>query len=139
MTLRTLLPLLGLLAWASTAAAQPAPAGFAGDYAGEGEGDLTARVDAPRAGLSRVELTTGSGGRCTGAVDGEVRFGPDGRGELSVANPDHDPQGASPWLRERHCRIAIAIEGAAMTLSEGGGCLSFHGAACAFSGSLQRR
>ncbi|MBR0653131.1 hypothetical protein GXW78_25975 [Roseomonas terrae] len=114
--------------------------GWAGTYAATDGSALEATLRAPQGDRYPIEIGTGDGeGRCTGAVGGEVALGAAGSGALQVPNDSFDPQSRIPWLRERYCRIEIAISGPRMTLREGLGCLGFHGAACGFSGSLERR
>ncbi|HEY4251821.1 MAG TPA: hypothetical protein VGM87_11490 [Roseomonas sp.] len=115
------------------------PPGFPGEYAGQGEGELSLRLHRLAGNRYRADITTTDAGRCAGGVDGEAEITPDGHGVLRTANEEYDPNASTPWLRERYCTITFRIEGRSLRLEEGDGCLGFHGAACGFTGTLQRR
>jgi hypothetical protein len=128
---------LGVMAGHDPALAQQD--GYAGGYVGQGEGELTARVRRLAGDRHQVDLTTTDAGRCAGGVGGEAMLPSNGRGVLRTENQAYDPNASTPWLRERYCTVAIGISGRRMRIEEGDGCLGFHGAACGFTGELQRR
>ncbi|MBR0641627.1 hypothetical protein [Plastoroseomonas hellenica] len=113
--------------------------GYAGEYIGQGEGELTARLRRLAGDRYQVDLTTTDAGRCAGGVGGEAVLSSDGRGVLRTENQAYDPNARTAWLRERYCTVSIGIDGRRMRIAEGDGCLGFHGAACGFTGELQRR
>lgn len=130
--------MLGVMAGHGPALAQQG--GYAGEYFGQGEGELTARLRRLAGDRYQVDLTTTDAGRCAGGVGGETVLSSDGRGVLRTENQEYDPNATTPWLRERHCTVTITIDGRRrMRIAEGDGCLGFHGAACGFTGDLQRR
>lgn len=129
--------LLGVMAGHGPALAQQG--GYAGEYLGRGEGELTAQLRRLAGDRYQVDLTTTDAGRCAGGVGGEVVLSSDGQGVLRTENEAYDPNARTPWVRERYCTITIGISGRRMRIAEGNGCLGFHGAACGFTGELQRR
>jgi len=110
-----------------------------GFYSGSGEGELSmdlTHLDEDRYAIdigTLVPMENDMPG-CAGGISGEVLLTKRG-GNFFVENEDYDPN--VTLLSHRQCEIAISFDGkGGVTLEEKEGCLSFHGAACGFSGTL---
>ena len=104
--------------------------GLSGTYRGQGEGTVTAEIGAATAGGGypvRLSTTAQSAGgtACGGSVEGLAS----------------GPVTGMKFLAEReglHCEAALKFAGGKLLVEEGSGCGNFHGAACGFSGTLDR-
>lgn len=111
-----------------------------GLYSGYGEGELTVElthIEDDRYAISIGTLVPMENDRpgCAGGVDGEVLLTKKG-GNFFVENEFYDPNSSLP-ANQRHCEISLRFDGEGnLVLDEVGGCISFHGAACGFSGTL---
>jgi hypothetical protein len=112
-----------------------------GSYFGSGEGDLTTVITPLQDDIYSVDLTTttpmdGDMAGCAGAVSGGVNLSPMG-GKLVVANEDYDPADAdNPMFGNKYCEVSLDFVDGQLMIQEGDGCLSYHGAACGFTGEL---
>lgn len=99
---------------------------ISGRYSGTGEGDLEMNISEPMGdGTYKVSIST-SAERCGGSVEGVAKRS-DNKLQLIVKSDG-----------EEACNIEIAMTGKTAEVNEQDGCMSFHGAACGFSGSLRR-
>ncbi len=130
--LRLLAAAMAFAALGSAAQAQE------GSYFGSGEGDLTAVITQLQDEIYAVDLTTTSpdGAGCAGAIGGGVNMSQMG-GKLVVPNEDYDPADPdNPMFGQQYCEISLSFKDGQLVTEEGDGCLSYHGAACGFSGEL---
>lgn len=111
-----------------------------GHYSGEGEGDLTVdltHIENDRYAIS-INTTTPMENDipgCGGGIEGEVLLSEEG-GNFFVENEDYDPEGG-PLAAERTCEVGLTFDGqGGLEIEERDGCISYHGAACGFTGSL---
>lgn len=129
-----------------TATAQTAPATQTlepGLYAGPGEGDL--RLEIRQEGETLIgALTTvvpisdaGYGG-CAGGTEGPITA--EGEGwVLREENEFYKADSDSVLSRHQYCTVTLTPgEDGKLISSEENGCLPFHGAACGFTGQLER-
>lgn len=136
-----LLPLLVGVATPSLAQDSSGPLGdHAGQYYGSGEGELSAKLthvdgDIYRVGLQTVTPISDQGGGCAGGIDGEMIMTKKG-GNLFVENEDYDPELGDNPVNARVCEIGLHFVDGFLMLEERGGCMSYHGAACSFTGEL---
>ena len=112
-----------------------------GFYSGQGEGELTvdiAHIENDRYAISIntvVPMENDMPG-CGGSIDGEVLLGKKG-GNFFVENEFYDPDGDTPSSQARYCEIGLAFDGSGgLVIDERDGCISYHGAACGFTGEL---
>ena len=104
--------------------------GFPGNYAGVGEGNISAEIGAATAvGLYPVSLSTNAqtagGGGCGGVLKGQ------GRIEGAVMKVSSDEYG--------HCEVNMRRDATGkLQIDEGGGCAGYHGAACSFDGTVSK-
>lgn len=113
-----------------------------GIYTGHGEGNLKVDLTHLQGDRYKVAISTmvpmkGRTPGCGGAIDGEVRLTDKG-GVFQTENEAYDPQATDPIASERYCRISLRLDGHyGMVMTEGKGCLSYHGASCGFNGKLE--
>lgn len=111
-----------------------------GRYSGSGEGDLTMELTHIEDDRYAIDISTlvpmeNDIPGCAGGIGGEVLLSKRG-GNFFVENEDYDPNIIS--LSHRQCEIAVSFDGkGGVTLEEKQGCLSYHGASCGFSGTLE--
>ncbi|SFV38532.1 hypothetical protein SAMN05216456_3483 [Devosia crocina] len=113
---------------------------YSGRYESD-DGQLIADVAPVSEGAYAVSITTTvkmteEFNGCGGGVDGQVEI-VDGSGLMQVQDQfsDSDPinsEGSAPY-----CQVDLQFgEDGTLLIEEIGGCLSFHGASCSFSGTL---
>ena len=112
-----------------------------GLYSGQGEGDLTVditHIEGDRYGVAintLVPMVDDMPG-CAGDVSGEAKLTEAG-GMLQAANEFYDPNGETPSAKAQFCEVALTFDGQGKLMTEErDGCLSYHGAACGFTGEL---
>lgn len=133
--LRTILPLLAVAFLAAPAHAQE------GSYVGSGEGELSAKIKHVENDVFSVSLETivpmdNDMGGCAGGVEGEAILDETG-GTLFVENEDYEEGSDSPMLGEQYCEVTLSFDDDGfLNIEEQSGCLTYHGAACGFSGQL---
>lgn len=115
--------------------------GIEGLYTGLGEGELTvdiSHIEADRYDVSintLVPMVDDMPG-CAGDISGEVTLTEQG-GLLQAANEFYDPNGDTPSAKARFCEVALTFDGEGnLVIEERDGCISYHGAACGFTGEL---
>jgi hypothetical protein len=112
-----------------------------GLYSGQGEGELTVditHIEGDRYGVAintLVPMVDDMPG-CAGDVSGEAVLTGEG-GTLQAANEFYDPNGDTPSAKAKFCEVDLTFDGAGkLVIDERDGCISYHGAACGFSGEL---
>ena len=112
-----------------------------GLYSGQGEGELTVditHVEGDRYGVAintLVPMVDDMPG-CAGDVSGEATLTDQG-GTLQAENEFYDPHGDTPSAKAEFCEVALSFDGEGkLVIEEQDGCLSYHGAACGFTGEL---
>jgi hypothetical protein len=125
--------------------AQPALAqavnGLEGLYTGQGEGELTVDISHIEADRYNVSINTlvpmvDDMPGCAGDIEGEATLTEQG-GLLQSANEFYDPNGNTPSAKAEFCEVSLTFDGAGnLVLDERDGCISYHGAACGFTGAL---
>ena len=132
---RFALPLLAIALLASPAHAQQ------GTYTGSGEGELSAKIkliqdDRYAISLETVVPMENDMPGCAGGVEGEALLDQTG-GNLFVENEDYEPGSDSPMFGEQYCEVKLNFDDEGfLNIEEQSGCLSYHGAACGFTGQL---
>ena len=113
-----------------------------GTYFGSGEGgELTAKLTHKQDDIFAVSIETvvpmeNDMPGCGGGIDGEMILGPTG-GNLFVENEDYEAGSDSPMFGEQYCEVELSFdEDGFLNIQEKSGCLSYHGAACEFTGQL---
>ncbi|MET3896170.1 hypothetical protein ABIB57_000094 [Devosia sp. UYZn731] len=133
--LRFALPLLAVAIFANPACAQE------GNYTGSGEGELSAKIkhidnDVFAISLDTIVPMESDMPGCAGSVEGEAILDETG-GNLFVENEDYEPGSDSPMLGEQYCEVKLSFdEDGFLNIEEQTGCLTYHGAACGFTGQL---
>jgi hypothetical protein len=131
---------LGLTLPAFPAIAQDFDA-IEGLYTGQGEGDLTVDISHIENDRYAISFETGvpmvdDMPGCGGGVEGEVLLDKNG-GNFFAENEFYDPKGDTPSSQARYCEIGLTFDGAGkLVIEERDGCISYHGAACGFTGEL---
>ena len=117
------------------------PIGVEGLYMGHGEGELTVditHIESDRYAISIntvVPMEDDIPG-CGGGIEGEVLLDKKG-GNFFVENEFYDPEGDTPSSQARYCEIGLSFDGKGeLAIEERDGCISYHGAACGFTGTL---
>lgn len=115
--------------------------GLEGLYTGQGEGELTvdiSQIEGDRYDVSintLVPMVDDMPG-CAGDISGEVTI-TEQAGLLQAANEFYDPNGDTPSAKAKFCEVALTFDGEGkLVIEERDGCISYHGAACGFSGEL---
>lgn len=102
-----------------------------GKYTGKGEGNLTLQIGAPQNGKLPVTLSTtaatAGGGRCGGTLKG-----------LGTLNGDTLAVVADSGGERCEVTLKFSSKASRAEIEEGGGCMSLHGAACGFSGTVSK-
>jgi hypothetical protein len=133
--LRFALPLLAVALLASPGFAQE------GTYFGSGEGELNAKIkhidnDVYAISIDTTVAMENDVPGCAGGIEGEAILDETG-GNLFVENEDYEPGSDSPMLGEQYCEVKLSFdEDGFLNIEEQSGCLSYHGAACGFTGQL---
>ncbi|GLQ09777.1 hypothetical protein GCM10007913_17090 [Devosia yakushimensis] len=112
-----------------------------GEYVGSGEGELSAEITHLQNDVYAISITTtvpmeNDIPGCGGGIDGEMIMTETG-GNFFVENEFYEQGSTSPMTRERYCEIGVTFdEDGFLNLEERNGCISYHGAACGFTGQL---
>lgn len=107
-----------------------------GKYVGSGEGgELAATIKSIDGDRYAITLEVGTDG-CGGSVSGEASQTESGF-ELSAPNETYEAGSDNPIMAEEFCKVDLSFDADGMlTIQEQRGCLSYHGAACEFTGQL---
>lgn len=113
---------------------------FEGHFAAEGDGvtaEVTSLGDARyTVSLSTLVPITDAATGCAGGIAGEISIAGDSA-LLKVENESYNENPALSGATAPFCEIALSFsEEGVLVAEELGGCSSFHGASCAFSGTL---
>lgn len=115
--------------------------GVEGYYMGHGEGELTAEITHIENDRYAISINTlvpmeNDIPGCGGGIDGEVLLESSG-GNFFAENEFYDPEGDTPSSQARYCEIGLSFDGQGeLKIEERDGCISYHGAACGFTGTL---
>ena len=103
--------------------------GVTADVVGKGDGQYSVSLS------TLVPITDAATG-CAGGIDGEVEVA-GGVGLLKVENESYNENAALSGATAPFCEISLQFsEDGVLVVKEQGGCSSFHGASCSFSGTL---
>ena len=113
-----------------------------GLWSGKGEGDLTVDLKHVQDDIYKISIETvvpmqedGLPG-CGGGIEGEVKLDSAG-GNFFVENEAYDPNAEQSGVNARYCEIGLVFSrDGKLLIEERSGCLSYHGAACGFTGEL---
>ncbi|WP_439618891.1 hypothetical protein [Shinella sp.] len=113
-----------------------------GLWSGKGEGDLTVDLKHVQDDIYKISIETvvpmqedGLPG-CGGGIEGEVKLDRAG-GNFFVENEAYDPNAEQSGVNARYCEIGLVFsKDGKLLIEERSGCLSYHGAACGFTGEL---
>lgn len=115
------------LTFAAVGIAWAQQSGFAGQYTPT-RGEVSARITQSSGGYHAAFETGSPASRCGGSVEGAARVSGN---SLTLEAPWSDGQ------RRQICRVTLTRQGSGYAVSESN-CSYFHGASCAFTGSMQR-
>ena len=117
------------------------PIGVEGLYMGHGEGELTTEIthienDRYAISINTVVPMENDIPGCGVGLEVDVLLDKKG-GNFFVENEFYDPEGDTPSSQARYCEIGLSFDGKGeLAIEERDGCISYHGAACGFTGTL---